>query len=637
VLSAASRLRRAAQRWPRSSGLLAAVAFTSAATFGWAGWELLRQEGAAEEQRERERLERQADRTVQAIERALAEVGIQLDATLAAPSAPLPTVSEGMVLLFDQSGIRPGSPSALVFYPSVPGRTEPSETIFAAAEIDEFQRHALPRAATTYRRLAQSPDAAVRAASLLRLARVLRRQDQQDAALEVYRRLAELEDVPVVGAPAALVARDAEMRLMEQRGSQREAAALASALQRDLASGLWTVTRGQHEHFAAEASRISGRVLPSDDRLAAAYATTDFWNAWRDTPSPRGRMVVGPAERRYLVMWQSGASTSAAWVSPLDRLLSHIPLEARQNTSLIEAASPGSRVRTQPGVVRTSAETGLPFNVQAAGPSAPVRYGLMSRGRLVVAALGVMLAFLLAASYFISRAAKREMALVRQQADFVSAVSHEFRTPLASMRQLSELLAEGRVVNDTRRQHYYESLAAESRRLQRLVENLLEFGRLETGPRPYHIEPLDPRALMSSAVADFQSQLGRADCRIEMTGQPDAPVLADRDAMTLVFHNLLDNAVKYSGGRSVRMRCEREGDRIAFSVSDEGPGISVEDRQRIFQRFVRGASAAATNAKGTGLGLAMVKLIVTGHGGEVRVDSRPDTGSTFTVILPARH
>ena len=287
-------------------------------------------------------------------------------------------------------------------------------------------------------------------------------------------------------------------------------------------------------------------------------------------------------------------------------------------------------------VARMSADTGLPFDVHAIGRSVLAQSGFISRGRLVVAALSVMLAFLLATSYFIGRAVRREMALARLQTDFVSAVSHEFRTPLASIRQLSELLAAGRVPYEERRRQYYESLAAESRRLQRLVENLLEFGKLEAGARPYHIEPVDARALMEFAVTDFLSQLGRSDCRIEVSGKAEARVLADRNALTLVLHNLLDNAVKYSGGRSVRMCCEAEGDRVAFSVIDEGPGISPEDQVRIFQKFVRGSSTAATNVKGTGLGLAMVKLIVSGHRGEIRVSSQPDAGSTFTVILPAQ-
>jgi signal transduction histidine kinase len=619
--------------------MLATVAVASAVTFGWAGWEMLRQESAVEEQRERERLENRADRVVQTIERVLSEVDQQLDARIAVPRGGLPATSEGLLLVFDQRSIQPVSPSVLVFYPVLSALPEPPDSLFAAAEADEFQRHALAQSADAYRRLARSPDRAVRAASLVRLARVLRQLNRGDAALEVYQEMAGLEDAQVVGAPAPLVARDAEMRLLERLGRHEEAEVLARGLQRDLATGRWAVTTGQYEHYAAEAARISGREIPRDERLAAAHAAAEFWTAWRAAPSPRGRMLVGPADVRHLVAWRSGGTVSAAWVIPLDQLVARMPVEVRQGISFIEGngASSGGRDRAKMSVARTSTDTGLPFSVQATGDNARAQYGFMSRGRLVVAALSVMLAFLLATAYFVGRAVRREVSLARLQADFVSAVSHEFRTPLASMRQLSELLAAGRVPFEARRQEYYDSLAAESRRLQRLVENLLEFGKLEAGPRPYRIEPVDSRALMESAVTDFRSQLGRSDCRIEVSwGSVEARVLADREAMTLVLHNLLDNAVKYSGGRSVRLCCEPEGDRVAFSVSDEGPGISAEDRHRIFQKFVRGASAAATNVKGTGLGLAVAKLIVTGHGGEIRVNSRPDAGSTFTVVLPAQ-
>jgi signal transduction histidine kinase len=248
-----------------------------------------------------------------------------------------------------------------------------------------------------------------------------------------------------------------------------------------------------------------------------------------------------------------------------------------------------------------------------------------------------MLVFLVAGSYFIGRAVKQEMDLARLQSDFVSAVSHEFRTPLAAMRQLSELLAAGRVPLEERRQHYYESLAGESRRLQRLVESLLDFGRLEAGARPYQLEPLDPRALVEHVVADFQAQLSRPESRVEISGRDDsAPLLGDRDALALALHNLLDNAVKYSGdGRTVRIEWAQRGDRIALSVRDQGPGIAAGERARIFQKFVRGAAARTANVRGAGVGLAMVHLIATGHGGEVTVESTPGSGSTFTLLLPA--
>jgi two-component system phosphate regulon sensor histidine kinase PhoR len=169
------------------------------------------------------------------------------------------------------------------------------------------------------------------------------------------------------------------------------------------------------------------------------------------------------------------------------------------------------------------------------------------------------------------------------------------------------------------------------------VENLLDFGRLDARLRPYRLVPVDPRALVAQVVEEFRSQLSRPDCEIEVAGSAEEmEMLADRAAVTLALHNLLDNAVKYSGGRGpVRVDWTRKADRIAISVRDYGPGIPPDERLRIFQRFVRGAAASTANVRGTGLGLAMVQLIAEAHGGEVVVDSEPGAGATFTLLLPA--
>jgi len=204
------------------------------------------------------------------------------------------------------------------------------------------------------------------------------------------------------------------------------------------------------------------------------------------------------------------------------------------------------------------------------------------------------------------------------------------------MRQLSELLAADRVPDESRRRNYYESLASESRRLQQLVENLLNVGRLEAGAKPYSPEALDAQTLVEEVVAEFRSQLGQPECRIEVTGQGvSAPIMADRAAVSLALHNLLDNAVKYSGaGRKVWVEWARQGDRIAFSVRDEGPGLAPGEESRIFEKFVRGTAAFDARVRGTGVGLAMVRLVASGHGGEVVVRSQPGAGATFTLLLP---
>jgi two-component system phosphate regulon sensor histidine kinase PhoR len=206
------------------------------------------------------------------------------------------------------------------------------------------------------------------------------------------------------------------------------------------------------------------------------------------------------------------------------------------------------------------------------------------------------------------------------------------------MRQLSEMLAGGRVPTEQRRQQYYESLATESQRLQRLVENLLDFGRLQAGARTFTLAPLDPGDLVQRVVEEFRAQPLSRPCAIDV--EPDtgpATMRADADAMALALHNLLDNAVKYSGDDAhVTVSWRRDGDRIALRVRDTGAGIAPEDRARIFERFVRG-TATANGVRGTGIGLAVVKQVVTGQGGEVAVDSEPGKGSTFTIWMPLAH
>lgn len=626
--------------------VLAVVATASAATFTWVGWELLRQDRAAEAQRKQERLNGHADRAVQSLERLLGVVEEHLTEQAAASAASAATLSrapqDGLVVLFTASAIQPVAASTLLFYPVVPARSEPPATIFAAGEAAEFQHHDPQRAMDAYRRLARSPDPAVRAAALMRLGRTLRNANRGDEALAVYAAMAALGDVPVIGLPADLVARDAGIRLLDQRGRRDTARDGAQSLQRDLAAARWKLTSGQYEQYTEDADRIAGGSAQPRERIAIARAVGDLWATWRTHPTPRGRALFR-ADATLLVVWRSTAKDQlAAWVVPPDRLLARLTPEAGFTISIgagdgvILAGTREASPQGSQGVVRTTADTGLPFAVLATSTRAGADATGFTHGQFVVLGLGVMLIFLVVGSYFIGRAVKQEMDLARLQTDFVSAVSHEFRTPLASMRQLSELLAAGRVPLEARRQHYYESLASESRRLQRLVENLLEFGKLEAGARPYQIEPIDPGALVEAAVTGFQSQLTRPECRIESSGEATlVRVLADPEAVTLALHNLMDNAVKYSGGRTVRVDWAPEGDRIAFSVRDEGLGIAPDEQSRIFRKFVRGASATAANVKGTGVGLAIVQLIVTGHGGEIRVASEINRGSTFTIVLPA--
>jgi signal transduction histidine kinase len=240
-------------------------------------------------------------------------------------------------------------------------------------------------------------------------------------------------------------------------------------------------------------------------------------------------------------------------------------------------------------------------------------------------------------SYLIGRAVARELAVARVQSDFVAAVSHEFRTPLTVLRQLSELLARGRVPSEEMRQRYYGVLEQESSRLHRLVEGLLKFGRMEAGLANYQFETIDIAAFLRSLVDEFGIEAGRRGCRVELKMDASmAAARADREALGCVVWNLLDNAVKYSPDcRTVWVDLAREDGCVAIRVRDQGVGIRPEERQRVFQKFVRGAAAQTLGVQGTGIGLAVGRQIVERHGGRIRLDSEPGKGSTFTVLLPA--
>ncbi len=245
-----------------------------------------------------------------------------------------------------------------------------------------------------------------------------------------------------------------------------------------------------------------------------------------------------------------------------------------------------------------------------------------------------MVGFLLLGTYFIARAIGREAEVARMQSNFVSSVSHEFRSPLTSMRQLSEILALGRVPSEERRQLYYETLVRETTRLQRVVEALLNFGQLESGTRKFRFQPIDAGEAVRQSVAEFSHDAGTRSIELHAPEEP-CPVEADVQAISVALRNLLDNAVKYSPDPApVHVAWARQNGHVAIAVRDAGPGITEREQRTIFHKFVRGSAAAAGNVKGSGLGLAMVRDIVAAHRGHVAVESRPGKGSTFTITIP---
>ncbi len=234
-----------------------------------------------------------------------------------------------------------------------------------------------------------------------------------------------------------------------------------------------------------------------------------------------------------------------------------------------------------------------------------------------------------------AQALRRQWRLARLKTDLVAAVSHELKTPLASVRLLVEtLLEDERPVGRTR--EYLEMIARENLRLSRLIGNFLTFSRLERNLRKFDIRDVSPARLVEAVVESAEDRLRAPDCRFEVQVAPDLPpVRADEDALVTVLLNLLDNAWKYTPGeKRIALRASCQNGHVVFSVADNGIGVAPRERKKIFRRFYQVDRRLARASGGCGLGLSIVDFIVRAHGGVVEVESQPGKGSTFSVVMP---
>jgi len=233
------------------------------------------------------------------------------------------------------------------------------------------------------------------------------------------------------------------------------------------------------------------------------------------------------------------------------------------------------------------------------------------------------------------QANRRASDLAAMQADFISHVSHQLKTPLSLLSAATETLLLDRVRSPEKLSQYLATIRGEVTRLSALVQRILEFSRLQQ-PRNYEFEVLDLGPLVRETVEAFARSLSHQGFTFSVEhDRPTPRVRADSAAIEQALANLLDNAVKYSGdSRIVTVRVRGAGNQAIVEVVDRGVGISDVDRRRIFERFYRGAAASLAR-QGFGLGLSIVQELVEAHRGRVEVDSAPGQGSTFRIVLPA--
>jgi two-component system phosphate regulon sensor histidine kinase PhoR len=232
---------------------------------------------------------------------------------------------------------------------------------------------------------------------------------------------------------------------------------------------------------------------------------------------------------------------------------------------------------------------------------------------------------------------KRQADISRLQADFLSKVSHDFRTPLTSIRMFIETLRENRVTDPHRRERVLALLAQEAERLSTLIDRLLELSRLEAGRMHYDLRPVQPGEVIQAVAQRFEPRMV-GDVHLELTVAPDLPnVHADPDALAEVLQNLVDNAFKYTGpSKAIGIEAYRDGRDVILAVSDNGPGIARHEHARVFDRFYRVDDRLSRVTEGTGLGLAISHHVVLAMGGRIYVDDRYKGGARFVIALPAR-
>ena len=626
---------------------------------------VLRQEGQLARQRTRERLERTAEEIGRGLDSefrrwANAVRLIAGERTFDVSSFPeivrqaFEEPGGGVFLSVSDKGPDAFPAGALLYVsPSpAPARTPPSRFPAGLAEAEslEFEQKDYERAILTYRNLLDTADARLRPLVLQRLARTLRKASRLEEAAGAYQELQRLDTVWIGDLPSDLIARSELCSLASERGDSAGLAQAVMTLYRDLVKGEWLLDKPRYLYYSNRcrtwcrespvAADEFDRLRTTEERkLALSLAAEDALN------EPRG--VLYGDSGAYLAFWDTdplaAVVLSASFLG--SRWWPQV-LSARGEDLEAALISPdgyavfGSSPAEGPpfAVARDLRMNDTPWLLQV-WPSRPeaIHADVKQRQALSMTMLAFVAVLLVFGSYITVRIVKRELEIARLRADFVSTVSHEFRSPLTGIRHLGEMLLDGRATDLEKQRNYFRMIVQESDRLARLVENILDFSRMEEGRRKYRFEPLSPSPWLRNLVADFEAEIAANGATVEAVIPDEIPLIsADKEALGSAVRNLLDNAVKYSpGAKTVWLDALAEGGEVKIAVRDRGVGISDDDRKHIFDRFYRVDGEISKRIKGAGLGLSLVKHIVSAHGGTVECESQVGEGSTFTIRLPA--
>jgi signal transduction histidine kinase len=538
-------------------------------------------------------------------------------------------------IVFDEKG--------QILYPNSPlvGPTEAQlEAQWAEAHQLEYARKDFDAAAKRYRALSiQLTNVNLRARALQAAARCLVQGGQGDLGVQLINdELGREAYDHATDAQGRLIVANAELmalelvedkaghafasvaRRLEQRLNDYDDCALAASQRRFLMGQVQKLSDGKIEFPTLSAERlaaeVAGRVQPHDETSLRRSPLPDVWQL-----SIADRRALALIKTETLVNFlQRVADPNALPKGTEIALLMPGADHARAFVSMSVAPSlPGWKLVLSLGDSRA---------FDAAAKHRTETY--LWTGILVVVTMGLL-------SLLATRVLRRRMALARLKNDLAATVSHELKTPLASMRVLIDTLLDSDRLHEQTTREYLQLVATENERLSRLIENFLTFARLEQGKQTFNFSRSSANQIVDAAVDAVRERLSAPGCRFEVQVALDLPnVLADPDALSIALINLLDNAWKYSGDiKHIVLRASARNGQVEFAVQDNGIGIAPRETRRIFQSFYQVDRRLSRGGGGCGLGLSIVQSIVSAHDGHVSVDSEPGHGSTFTISLSA--
>ena len=308
-----------------------------------------------------------------------------------------------------------------------------------------------------------------------------------------------------------------------------------------------------------------------------------------------------------------------------------------QNLELVYGV-PFRGVPTDDIVELPFSETLTGWKLRAAQKDASRRASRKSRQATVdLIIIGIALAVIVSGLFGLVGIVRRERRLNDLKSDFISNVSHELKTPLSIISMFGELLSSGRVKSPEKTKEYANIVQRESGRLTRLIDNVLDFAKIERGADVYEFtEGCLLSDVVEKAIDVSQPRFSNSEMEVDFVIEESEPTIrVDDNAMTLAILNIFDNATKYAAeGKRLKVRIAKEKSGVALAIRDFGPGIEDENQQLIFERFFRSESARLRPVRGSGIGLSLVRHIVEAHGGTVNA-KRASPGSVFTIWIPA--